>query len=514
VRLFAERAAAVAPGFELAGATADAAAQICRRLDGLPLAIELAATRTSALGAEQIAARLDDRFSLLTGGSRTALPRHQTLRAVVDWSYETLTAPERRLFEELSVFVGGFGLEAAEGVCDPGDAVPEVLTHLVDKSLVSAEHGGTASYRYRLLETLRAYGLERLGEHGGADRVRARHAAWFLGLAAEAAEGLRGPRQGDWLDRLAADHDNLRAALDWSLETGDTETAARMAASLYQFWDLRGFYNEGCYLLDVVLEAGQPIQPATLVRVMIAAGTLAAITGLVDKAAALCQEAAGLAEAAGDTVGLAHALQYLGFMSVHGGELDHGQALLEESLALARAAGAAWLEGWSLLFLAELAVARDNPDAAIELADATDAVLRPVGDQEAPAWTMTIRAAAAWRRGDLPAAVEWVRAALKGFHALGGLWGLSLSLFVAGALATSAGRWQRAATLFGASESVREAVGAALPPFVAVWLDEGVAGARAALGPETFERAWASGQALGADAAMDEAMRGLDAAGP
>jgi predicted ATPase/DNA-binding SARP family transcriptional activator len=517
VRLFVERATSVAPSFRLSDATAAAVAQICQRLDGLPLAIELAATRASALGAEHIASRLDDRFSLLTGGNRAALPRHQTLRAVVDWSYELLSEPERHLFERLAVFVGSFTLDAAEGVCAPdqaGPVVSELLAHLVDKSLVTAEQGAAPSYRYRLLETLRAYGLERLGQRGETKRLRARHAAWFLALAVKAGDGLRGPQQAAWHDRLEADHGNLRAALEWSLETGDAETAMRLVGSLYQFWDLRGYYKEGCRWLDAVLRMDGLVRPATRVRAMLAAVTLAVIVGEVEKAAALCEQAAALSEAAGDTEGLAHALQYLGFMAIYAEELERSEALLGQSLELARTAGAGWVEGWSLLFLGAVALARGLPDLATERADAADAILLRVGDQEGPAWTLAIRAAASWRRGELLDSRESVRAAIKAFHALGGLWGLSLCLIVASQIAWSNGQTGRTATLLGAAEGLRESVGAALMPFVGAWLGEAVAAAAAALGDGAFGRAWRVGQELGVDAAVDEAMQGLDAAGP
>jgi non-specific serine/threonine protein kinase len=215
IRLFAERAALAQPGFTLSERNAPAIAQICQRLDGMPLAIEFAAARLRMLSVEQIAARLDDRFRLLTAGTRQTLPRQQTLRATMDWSYDLLSDPERAVLRRLSVFAGGWPFDTAEAVCagggiEAGDIL-DLLTQLVDKSLVIAEtHGGEA--RYRLLETVRQYGDEKLRNAGEAAEVRRRHRDWFLALAEQAGSELRGPKRSIWLDRLETEHDNLRAA--------------------------------------------------------------------------------------------------------------------------------------------------------------------------------------------------------------------------------------------------------------------------------------------------------------
>ncbi|GAA3092875.1 BTAD domain-containing putative transcriptional regulator [Streptosporangium carneum] len=232
VRLFLDRAAAVRPGFTLR----DEVLEICERLDGLPLAIELATARLRSLGVEQVAARLDDRFRLLTGGSRTALPRHRTLRAVVGWSWDLLDDAERDLAERLSVFPGGVTLEAAERL----GGTLDLLSALVDKSLLQPVEGS----RHRMLETIREFGLERLAESGRISEVRAAHAACFLELAEAAEPHLRGPRQLVWMDRLEADGDNLLAALRFAADTGDADTAVRLVAALSQWWAIRGRYVE------------------------------------------------------------------------------------------------------------------------------------------------------------------------------------------------------------------------------------------------------------------------------
>ena len=259
LRLFADRAAAVRPGFTVdAGNVADVI-EICRRLDGLPLAIELAAARMRALTVGQLADRLDDRFRLLTGGSRAALPRHRTLRAVVEWSWELLTADEAVLARRLAVFAGSATLPAIERICGPADPM-DLLAALVDKSLVVVvEDGGV---RYRMLETIRAYAAERLAESGDAERVRAAHAAYYLALAEEAEPHLRGTDQLVWLARLTEDHDNITTALHTTIEAGDGETAVRFVAALGWFWAMRGDINTTLPLVREALAVPGPPSPA------------------------------------------------------------------------------------------------------------------------------------------------------------------------------------------------------------------------------------------------------------
>ncbi|MFG2108246.1 BTAD domain-containing putative transcriptional regulator [Micromonospora chersina] len=279
VRLFADRAGAVRPDFTVDAATVGPVVRICRALDGMPLAIELAAARLRTMTAAQVDTRLDDRFRLLTGGSRTALPRHQTLRAVVDWSWDLLDDTERALWRRLAVFAGGATLEAAERVCGDG-AVADVLdglSALVDKSLVVA--GGTGEPRYRMLETIREYGLDRLAEAGEADAVRRAHAAEFLALAEAAEPELRGAAQLDWLRRLSADHDNLHSGLRHAIAVGDAPTAVRYAAALGWYWWLTGQRAEGADLAGQVLAlpglAGAP-PAATAIALATAALNLTA----------------------------------------------------------------------------------------------------------------------------------------------------------------------------------------------------------------------------------------------
>jgi predicted ATPase len=257
VRLFADRAAALRPGFAVDARNGPAVIRICQALDGIPLAIELAAARLRAMTPEAVAARLDDRFRLLTGGSRTALPRHRTLAAVVDWSWDLLDGAERALLSRLAVFTGGVTAEAAEAVCagDPVAArdVPDLLADLVEKSLMVAADSDEARPRYRLLETIRAYGLDKLAAAGERERLRRVHAAYFLALAEAAEPHLRGREQLEWLARIADDHDNIHSALRGAIAASDAGTALRLVVALGWYWSLRGHRAEAVALSGAAL---------------------------------------------------------------------------------------------------------------------------------------------------------------------------------------------------------------------------------------------------------------------
>jgi len=315
-RLFIERASAILPDFAVTSHNAPAIAEVCRRLDGIPLAIELAAARVSVLRVEQIAARLSDRFRLLTGGSRTALPRQQTLRATIDWSHDLLQEEERILLRRLSVFAGGWTLEAAETICGwnglEKDEVLEVLTHLVNKSLVVAERHSGAEARYRLLETVRQYARDKLIESREGEALRQRHGDWFLALAEQAEPELwRGRGQAGWLDRLEAEHDNLRAALDWALETEQFEAGIRLAVALWWFWMHRGYFQEGRHWLEAGLAQRGRLPKPLLAQLLCAAGRLAARQRDFDLAEVHGEESVALFRELGDKANLARAIRAL-----------------------------------------------------------------------------------------------------------------------------------------------------------------------------------------------------------
>jgi predicted ATPase len=345
-RLFVERAQAALPEFVLTERRARAIADICRRLDGIPLALELAAARVRALDVEQIALRLDDRFRLLAGASRTAPLRQQTLRATLDWSYELLSGSERRLFERLAVFAGGWTLEAAEEVCsgqvvEPGDVL-DLLVQLVDKSLVVADATADGPVRYRMLETLRRYGHECLAASGDDKTGARRHAEYCLALVELAEPELTGTEQGVWSARLEEEHDNLRSALQWSLHAGELELGLRLGGAARRFWWVHGHLNEGRHWLEGLLGATRgpgTASAASRAKALAGAGRLATDQGDHGRAAALLEESLTLFRELGDRRGSAQSLTGLGVMATYRGEYGRAAALLEECVALYRELG-------------------------------------------------------------------------------------------------------------------------------------------------------------------------------
>jgi non-specific serine/threonine protein kinase len=262
IHLFVERASAAKSDFTLTEQNALSVAQVCQHLDGVPLAIELAAARVKMMSVGEIAKHLDDRFDLLTAGSRTAFPRHQTLRAAIDWSYDLLSQPERLFFSRISVFAGGFTLNAAKEIAT-GDGVSKtqvihLLGQLINKSLVNVRARSEepkSETRYEMLETIREYAREKLDEFGETEQVRQHHRDFFIGFAEQAEPKLKGAQQLEWLNRLEVEHDNLRAVLQWTHEVGNTEAISRLAALLFWFWKRRGYLSEGCVWLERALAA-------------------------------------------------------------------------------------------------------------------------------------------------------------------------------------------------------------------------------------------------------------------
>jgi predicted ATPase len=509
VRLIVDRVAAASPGFDLSDESSGAIAQICRRLDGLPLALELAAASIEALGADRVARGLDDRFRLLVRGSRTALPRHRTLHAIVDWSYDVLDDAHRRLFDRLAVFVGGFTLASAEAVCVE-DRAAELLGGLVDKSLVLVVNPGAATPRYRMLETLRAYGMQNLADAGEDDALRDRHAAHVLTMVRAARSAWQGTQQPVWLRRLEVEHGNIRAALQWSVERGDAATAVRLAGSLYPLWDRHGHYREGRYWLTRALAVDSPVPSVVRARALDSLAGLAVLQGDLAAAAAAATESAETSRAASDGVGLAGALTTSGLVAIYGGDYDRAAGVLEEALRHARAAGAAWSEGFALMYLATVAMARDDLARAAALVDEGMPVLRALGDPEALAALQVVRGITAWRAGDAATASDALVTALRGYRSLDHVWGLSLALHIPAEMAAGRGEMARAVSLLGTSAAMRDSIGAAVMPFNRVWIDAALDRARAELTPDAFDAAWRAGRAAPPDAVVDEVLAALE----
>jgi len=382
VALFADRAVMALPGFTLSETNAPLIVRICQRLDGIPLAIELAAARLSVLSVEQIAIRLQDRFRLLTGGSRTALPRQQTLRATLDWSYDLLAEPERALLRRVSVFTGGFKLEAAEAVCGWDPLVPDEVLDLVaslgGKSLLVINEQN-AQPRYGLLDTIREYAS---GRASGAekDELNERHRHYFLTLAEDAEPRLRGPDQLLWLERLDGELDNLRAAFKCSQERDDADLALRFATALGLFWRARGRFSEGREWLERVLHTVKG-SPALHAKALAWASYLAIFQGAHAQAERQAEESLALYRKLGDQWGISFALQTLGAVALNQDEYDRAIQLEEESLSCFREVDDKSGLGLSYLYLGFIALQKADHGRAMELLQEGLTLFRQVGDK-------------------------------------------------------------------------------------------------------------------------------------
>lgn len=510
VRLFVDRAAAANPTFALTPANALPVAAVVRHLDGIPLAIELAAARVPVLSVEQIAARLDDRFRLLTQGSRTTLPRHQTLRATLDWSYQLLTDSEQRLLRRLAVFAGGWTLEAAESVCQGGGIesvdVLDLLAQLVFKSLVLMdEHNGEV--RYRFLETVRQYGFERLMESGESDASRRRHRNFFLKLAEQAEPELTGTTQVMWLGRLEAEHDNLRTVLESSVEGQEAEAGLRLAGAVWRFWYVRGYLEEGRKWLEALLKESQGMSAPVRAKALRAAGNLVAF-GKGDYALgrSLHEESLSIWRELGDRQGIANTLSNLGLVAFNQGHYAPARALYEESLTLRRALGDRWGIAMSLNNLG-LAVSKQGDEAAAgSLYRESLAIWRELGDKQHIAMTLNNLGLAASRRGNHTAARACFEESLALRRELGDKQGIAYLLESVAGLAATLGHAKQTARLLGAVEALREVIGAPLAPADRPDHDRLVTRMCSALGEGMFAAAWAEGRAMTLEQAISEAL--------
>src|SRR5215470_4987309 len=392
IALFLERAQAVKPEFELTPENARAVASICVRLDGLPLALELAATWVKVLVVQQIAARLSDASRLLKGLDRTALPRQQSVQATIEWSYDLLSEQERTFFRRLCVFASGCTLEAAEAVC-AGDGIEEgavllLLSHLIDQSLVHMQEERSGDTRYRLLEVIRQFGREKLEAKGEAIVLSRRHRDWYLGLAEQAEQELTGKHQGAWLDRLEAEQENVRAALHWSLEQKEGEEAARIGVTLWPFWIHRGYMSEGREWLDRTLSA-LPDPTAPRAKVLWATGILTGRLGDSIRATSLLEESLEVWRRVGDKKWIATVLSALGVAAQRAGDYEQASARFEEGLPLLREVGE---QQWTAIVLSSLgliALYQGNPQRARALCEDSLALFKDLGDTRGIASVLT-----------------------------------------------------------------------------------------------------------------------------
>jgi len=465
VALFAERARAVEGNFQLTEANARSVAEICVHLDGLPLAIELAAACMKTLLPHALLQRLRQRFELLVAGGADLPPRQRTLRATVDWSYDLLQPEEQALFRRLSVFAGGWTLESAETVCAgqpiSQDAVAALLARLVDASLVVAEQRTATEAteaRYRLLETLRQYAGEKLEQAGRTTTLHERHLDWFLALADQAEPELHGPRQVAWLNRLQAQEDNLRAALRWSVTVPEDERGLRLASSLCWFWFVRGRRSEGRAWLERLLAQARRGGAATATRAkaLSAAGFLAHDQRDYGAARAFQDDSFALAQELGDTQAMAVALGRLGYLALHQRDFERARALLTRSLELYRDRGDDWGLAYNLNALGLVALRLADYASANRLFEESRALFRARGDMWGIAWTLRGLGQIALDRADYALAATLWGERLRRSEELGDPHATAYSVDYMATAARMQGDYAQAAALFKRSLAIWE----------------------------------------------------------
>ena len=518
VRLFVERAAQVQPAFELNLKNAESVAEICRRLDGIPFAIELAAARVKVLAVEQIRAKLDDRFRLLTGGSKAALPRQKTLRATIQWSYDHLHAEEQQLTRSLAVFAGGWTLESATAVCGVSDdefEVLDLLTRLVDKSLVVVEHARGAESRYRFLETVRQYALERLVEAGEAEGVRDRHIRFFSSLAERSEPHLRGAEQSDWVRLLNAEHENLLAAMDWrELPRGEPEKALRLGAAVWRYWLIVGHLGLGRRLLNELLQSPGVATSTSRPKAIYGSSVLAFAQGDYEDARRGVEECLTLFRAAGDEERLAACLGMLGNIAGERAQFEEAQAHHEEALEIYRRDHNRRGIATQLNNLGLVEWRRGDLDAARNLFNQASRELRELGDVNSLASALGNLGNIANAQGDFVAARSYLR---EGLHVIEGLGAKRLALAlieICSDLANLLGDPSRAVRMRGAADALREDSGIPFGGAEHEAEEAIVARLREKVGSGAFEAEWQAGRAVGMDEALTETLSWLENVAP
>jgi non-specific serine/threonine protein kinase len=512
VRLLAERAAAIDSGFAMTGDNARTVADVCRRLDGIPLAIELAAARLNVLSIEQINARLDDRFRLLARAPRAPLGRQRTLEATVDWSYELLSDTERHLLRRLSSFAGGWTLDAAEQVCSGDgidrDDVLELLSHLIDKSLVIVDEPVDGGRRYRCLETVRQYGMERLRQSGEAAAMRSRHFDFFLDLARRAEPELTRASQLRWLALLDRENDNLRAALDWHLSSEPPGAEGLdLAISLHWYWLKRANLAEGLHWLDRAFGRSVSSSPAQQAQALMSLGSIVFFLGDFERAQALLEESARLAQPATDPATAAFALGLLTMVAMERGNFGAAATWASEAVAAARTADTPWLGALPMSYFAYEALYAGDIGRAGRLHEEVLALLRARGEL----WGIAITLYDLALVRNVQQRHEEARALCREGITIGRQFGDQRAIawclgMMAGAEAAE-GRASRAARLRGAMEGLLASIGAGVQPSYNAWIgDRYFAAVEHELGSAAYEQTLAEGRAMSQSQAIGYAM--------
>ena len=506
VRLFVDRAQAVQPSFHLNTANVATVTEICRRLDGLPLAIELAAARIRMLPPAALLARLEQRLPLLTGGARDLPARQQTLRGAMDWSYDLLDADEQRLFTNLSVFAGGASLEAIEAVCTV-DQPFDTLASLVDKSLVIQRERDGEPW-LMMLETLQEYARERLVEAGELADLRRRHAGYFLAFVEADQTDLGGSQQRGWFERMEREDANLRAVLQWSLEEGSAEIGLRLAARLWRLWYVYGRLSEGLSWLEQLLSRTTDTPAPVLAGALRGAAGLAVQQMDLDRAVTWSSQSLALYRDLGDRQGIADMLNTRAILARDQGDYTLATRLYEEGLALYRELSD--IQGIAVVLnnLGTTARYQGDLERARLLYAESLTIRRQQGDRRGIAWTLTNLGAVLRAQGDLATADAHLREALHvatdvndRLQVMRGIEGLA-------ALASAHGNAAHAALLFGGAASLRTEVGSPVPAAEQAAFQADIDLVRAALPRETFATAWETGAAMGIGAVVAAALAG------
>ncbi len=504
VRLFTDRAVAVSPRFQVTEKNAAAVAAITARLDGLPLAIELAATRAKVLTPEQMLPRLQECLAILSSGHKNLPERQRTLRGAITWSHELLDPAERGLFARLSVFTGGWTLESAEAVCGPdglGLDVLDGLSSLVDQSLIRRSDSDDGEPRFSMLETIREFGLEQLTVGGERDLLHRRHAGYFLELAVEAESHLVAEDQGEWLDRCDREHANIRAALRWAIEAGEVERVQASAGALWRFWQQRGHQAEGRRWLDETLAMPSDKPSPARAKAMIGAGGLAWWQQDRDAARASYEGALAIERELGDPARIGEALYNLSFV-VAGDDIDSAAGMLEEALDLFRRAGdeAGEAQVQSMLVIRD-AEARNWGPVITRLEDTT-AIWRRLGERLHLGFDLIWLAFAYGRVGRAADARVAGLEALDLFCEVDNPTGIAITIVDLSWLATWEGRYEDAIRLAGAYESLTQSAGGPPGGFAGLLEGDPTAEARPHLSEEVAQRAWEEGLSMSLDEAV------------
>jgi non-specific serine/threonine protein kinase len=506
VQLFIERAHAVRSGLVASAEDEAKAVAICQRLDGLPLAIELAAARVNVLPLPDLLARLERRLPVLTGGPRDAPARLRTMRDAIAWSYDLLDDDERRLFRSLAIFAGGFTLAAAEGISTPDLPVFDLLASLVDKSLIGVQGTPGGETRYSLLETIREFGLEQLAESGEQERVAQRHATWCLAFAVDAGPRVKQADAATWLPRLRAEHPNLLVALRWFERQRDGTNLVRMAAALWPFWQEQNAFAEGLRWLEPALALGQDAPAPDRLRALAGAGTLAWYLTQVERALAWHEQALALARAEGDRIAEARALCDRSWLLAERGDLDDAIASCEASLALARSVGAADPTALALHNLACLSRMAGDLHRANACAGEALALARSEGWE----WLVTMILVGfgytTLELGEVERAASLLQEALERGSRRGDLVDVNTALEGLATVEAASGRSELAVRLFAAASALRDEIVMPMAPTERAYFVPILDHLRAKLGDARYAAAWTAGRSSPRDVVITEAL--------